>query len=109
MPFNEQGEWVTLNPYDEYRSKVIRSKEQPGAGGWLWNSELRKRLHDEATLYVMEQEGIADTAENFARIRARITREIEEDYDVSERNGFVKTEVNTDLPQQDSCYKRSGD
>ena len=111
MAFNEQGEWVDLNPYEEYQQKVIKSKEQPGQGGMIWTAELRNRLHDAATRFIMIREGIEDTQENFFVTRERISREIEEAYDCDERNGFLKPSIYN--PQEDISsspfYKHNGD
>ena len=110
VPFNERGEWVTLNPLQEYRARVLKSKEQPGSGGPIWTSRLRNEMHDNATLFVMEQEGIANTPKNFTMIRERIAEEVEEDYDASERDGFIKPQLLDALDEKPPApYKRSGD
>lgn len=109
MPFNEKGEWVNLNPYEEYKHKVIISREQPGSGGIMWTSEHRNMLHDEATFYLMEQEGIPLNPENFLRFRERISRELDQNYDFAERSGIVKEPLSPPQRPQSLFYNHIGD
>ena len=87
MPFNEQGDWVTVDPLELYKSRVYKSKSNPGGGGRLWNEDERHKLHNDATFYVLKQRGIDPTRENFDKMREEIGREVEDEYDMSEREG----------------------
>lgn len=112
MPFNERGEWVDMNPLDTYNQLVKKSMEQPGSGGYAWSSSYRNKLHNNATLFVMNIEGIPFTPENFARVRERIGREVEEFYNIDKENGFVNELALPPLQVQlaiSSSYKRIGD
>lgn len=87
MPFNKEGEWISISPLELYRDRVFKSKANPGGGGMLWNEEERHKIHNHATFFVLTQRGLEPTRENFDMVRAEIGREVEEDYDISEREG----------------------
>lgn len=108
MPFNKEGEWVTLNPLDTYRDFVKRSQTSSGSGGAAWNSAARNRLHDAATRFVMERDGILSTEDNFYMTREIIGRELEENFDHAERSGLISRSFL--VPDKGSeLYKRYGD
>lgn len=108
MAFNEKGQWVELDPYEEYRHKVTISKENPGAGSIIWTTEYRNRLHDEATYFIMRREGISFSPENFLKTRERLGREIEEAWDAGERGGFLKEKIPPQISNS-PFYKHVGD
>ncbi len=109
MPFNDRGEYVKdMNPVEVYRIHVIKSACMPGSGGFMWSSEYRNRLHNEAARFILEQEGISPTPENFTLARKRLAREVEDVLQCDRTNCFVKQEPL--LPQKPApgTYKRIG-
>lgn len=86
MPFNKDGEWQNLDPLATYEDFVKKSETNPGGGSDAWTSGHRNELHNQATRYVMERDGIKNTEENFKKTREEIARRLEEDYDYNERN-----------------------
>lgn len=108
MPFNEKGEWVNLNPVEIYKHIVKSSELNPGSGGRVWSEEVRTKYHDEAALYLMALEGIENTPENLHQMREKITREMDEEYDIAERDGLRKFLIPEQRPSS-GCYKWIGD
>lgn len=108
MPFNKEGEWVNLDPLETYRDFVKKAEVNRGGGGAAWTAEARNRLHDEATRFVMERDGIPLTEEAFYNTREEIGRVLETNYDHAERSGFIKRGL---LPQDPGHkpYKHPGD
>lgn len=107
MGWNKEGQWHATNPLQTYKERVRMSEQHPGSGGALWTSEERHKIHNEATKYVMGLRGIPDTVENFDRVRAEIGREVEEDYNHNERNGFTRINLQPVTPSP--LYGKLGD
>lgn len=114
MPFVE-GEWINLNPYEEYKSKVIRSLLEPGSGGLVWNSVYRQKLHDDAAVYLLQRDGLSVTRESIQRARTTVERLVAEEYqeyaDHNTKNGFSEPIASLQSAYHCgiSCYRQMGD